>query len=58
MKILKITTSLICIALIGFYGCKKGENKIDANNKWVYLDSTNTANIKIIQVFRKIKPNN
>ncbi len=51
MKILKITTSLICIALIGFYGCKKGENKIDANNKWVYLDSTNTANIKIIQVF-------
>lgn len=32
-------------------GCDKDVNLIDENNKWVYLDSSNSANIKIIQAF-------
>ncbi len=51
MKIIKIVTLVICISLLGIYSCKKSSNLIDDNNKWVYLDSTNTANIKIMQVF-------
>jgi hypothetical protein len=33
-------------------GCDKNDvNLIDENNKWLYLDSSNSANIKVIQVF-------
>ncbi len=51
MKIIKISGLLICISFIGIYSCKKNSNLIDQNNKWVYIDSTNTTNIKIMQVF-------
>jgi hypothetical protein len=51
MKIIKIVSLVICISLVGIYSCKKSSNLIDANNKWVYLDSTNTSNIKIMQLF-------
>jgi len=44
-----ILTSVIAC---GIAGCNKNDiNLIDANNKWVYLDSSNSANIKVIQVF-------
>jgi hypothetical protein len=51
MKIIKLMVLIISIATIGMYSCKKGSNLIEDNNKWVYLDTTNTANIKILQVF-------
>ncbi len=52
MKIIKIITTIICISIIGIYSCKKKDKDlIDDNNKWVYLDSNTSTNIKIIQVF-------
>jgi hypothetical protein len=36
------------------YSCTKdddGKDLIDDNNKWVYLDSSNSANVKFLQVF-------
>lgn len=52
MKIVKIIASIICISIIGIYSCKKKDKDlIDDNNKWVYLDTLNNANIKIVQVF-------
>jgi hypothetical protein len=51
MKIIKIVSLIICISLIGIYSCKKSSHLIDDNNKWVYLDTVNNSNIKIIQVF-------
>lgn len=51
----KITNSIIilsAVSLVGFMSCNKNDiNKIDENNKWVYLDSSNSANIKVMQVF-------
>jgi hypothetical protein len=46
------TIIFILITLAGIISCNKNDvNLIDENNKWVLLDSSNSANIKIIQVF-------
>ncbi len=50
MKILSISVIVLCIA-IGFASCDKDKNLLDENVKTVYLDSTNAANVKIVQVF-------
>ena len=51
----KIINSILILTgafAFGIAGCTKEDvNLIDENNKWVYLDSTNSANIKFIQVF-------
>ena len=45
-------TVLLGILVISISSCIKDDvNLIDENNKWVYLDSSNSANIKVIQVF-------
>ncbi len=51
MKIIKLVSLIIGISLVGIYSCKKSSNLIDDNNKWVYLDTVNNSNIKIVQVF-------
>jgi hypothetical protein len=51
MKIVNALTLALCTTLAGIYSCDKGTNLIDENNKWLYLDSSNSANIKIVQVF-------
>jgi len=51
MKIFNAITLAFCAAVIGICSCDKGTNLIDENNKWVYLDSANSANLKIVQVF-------
>ena len=50
-KIFNSITIILSAAVIGISSCDKGPNLIDENNKWVYLDSSNSANIKVIQVF-------
>lgn len=50
-KIFNSITIILSTAVFGISSCDKGPNLIDENNKWVYLDSTNSANIKILQVF-------
>ena len=51
----KLFNSIIILSaafVFGIMGCEKNKvNLIDENNKWVYLDSSNSANIKIMQVF-------
>ncbi len=51
----KIINSIIILSaafVFGIFGCEKNDvNLIDENNKWVYLDSSNSANIKVLQVF-------
>lgn len=51
-KIFNYITIILLAIVVGISSCNKdGVNLIDENNKWVYLDSSNSANIKIIQVF-------
>ncbi len=51
-KIFSAITFLLGAVVIGISSCNKDDvNLIDENNKWIYLDSSNSANIKIIQVF-------
>ena len=51
-KIFNYITIILLTTVVGISSCNKdGVNLIDENNKWVYLDSSNSANIKIIQVF-------
>jgi Domain of unknown function (DUF4397) len=50
-KIFNSITIILSAAVIGISSCDKGPNLIDENNKWVYLDSANSANVKFIQVF-------
>ncbi|MBC7888612.1 MAG: DUF4397 domain-containing protein [Ferruginibacter sp.] len=51
-KIFNCITILLSAIVIGISSCNKDEvNLIDENNKWIYLDSSNSANIKIIQCF-------
>lgn len=51
----KIINSILILTgafVIGIAGCTKDDvNLIDENNKWELLDSSNSANIKVIQVF-------
>lgn len=56
MKILYKIVLIICIIIVGIFGCKKNTNLIDENNKWVLLDSSNSTNVKIIQVFASNTP--
>jgi hypothetical protein len=43
---------VILITLAGIISCNKDDvNLIDENNKWILLDSSNSANIKVMQVF-------
>jgi len=42
---------LVTIGILQLSCNKKDVNLIDENNKWVYLDENNSANIKILQVF-------
>ncbi len=42
---------IFAITICSMAGCDKNVNLIDENNKWVYLDSSNSANIKVMQVF-------
>lgn len=51
MKLLNKLFLLGTITLVSIYGCDKNANLIDENNKWVLLDSTNSANVKFIQLF-------
>ena len=52
MKLFNIITFICSITILGIMGCdKKDINLIDANNKWIYLDSSKSTNIKIVQVF-------
>ncbi len=52
MKLFNIITFICSITILGIMGCdKKDINLIDANNKWIYLDSSNSTNIKIVQLF-------
>lgn len=37
-------------------GCKDDVNLVDENNKWLYLDSANNANIKFINVYTGTTP--
>lgn len=40
--------------LLATFSCTKdddGKDLIDDNNKWIYLDSSNSANVKFLQVF-------
>ena len=53
---MKKTFYFIAVTLLatGFIisSCNKDDvNLIDENNKWIYLDSANSANIKVMQVF-------
>ena len=51
-KIFNSITILLVAIVIGISGCNKDDvNLIDENNKWLYLDSSNSANIKVMQVF-------
>lgn len=51
-KTFSYITIILLAAVLGISSCNKDDvNLIDENNKWVYLDSANSANIKIIQVF-------
>ena len=51
-KIINPTLILTTVFVCCLAGCDKNDvNLIDENNKWVYLDSANSANIKIMQVF-------
>jgi Domain of unknown function (DUF4397) len=50
-KIFNSITIILSAAVIGISSCDKGPNLIDENNKWVYLDSANSANVKFIQNF-------
>lgn len=50
MKILNAAI-LVFIAAVSFSSCDKTTELLDENNKWVYIDSANSANVKIIQVF-------
>lgn len=50
-KILNYIPIILAIVL-GISSCNKDDvNLIDENNKWIYLDSSNSANIKVIQCF-------
>ena len=42
---------LIGILLIGMASCEKTTKLIDENTKTVYLDTLNTANVKVVQLF-------
>ena len=46
-----IPVIILAIAIVVSSCNKKDVNLIDENNKWIYLDSSNSANIKLIQVF-------
>jgi len=51
-KTLRYITIILLASAVGITGCNKDDvNLIDENNKWIYLDSSNSANIKIVQVF-------
>lgn len=51
-KIFNSITILSGAIIIGISSCdKKDVDLIEENNKWVYLDSSNSANIKVIQVY-------
>jgi Domain of unknown function (DUF4397) len=51
MKIFIKSFCAFGMAALVLSSCDKGTNLIDENNKWVFLDSANSANIKIVQVF-------
>lgn len=42
---------VIFLAAVSFSGCDKTTKLLDENDKWVYIDSANSANIKVVQVF-------
>lgn len=46
----------ICSVLLLIASCKKAINLLDENYKSVYLDSTNSANIKVIDIFAGNSP--
>ncbi|MEJ7627877.1 MAG: DUF4397 domain-containing protein [Ferruginibacter sp.] len=50
---MKLFNSIIisCLALFTISSCEEKVNLIDENNKFISLDSSNSANIKVIQVF-------
>jgi hypothetical protein len=50
MKILN-AAMLVFTAAVSFSSCDKTTALLDENNKWVYTDSANSANIKVLQVF-------
>ncbi len=50
MKRLIIICSAIALIIANMISCKKHDNIAD-NNKWVYLDSANTSNIRAIHIF-------
>jgi len=50
-KIFNSITILLGTIIIGISSCDKDVDLIEENNKWVYLDSSNSANIKVIQVY-------
>ncbi len=50
MKIFNIAFIAI-FTTIGFTSCDKNKNLLDENLKTIYLDSANSANVKIVQVF-------
>lgn len=50
-KIFNSITIILFAAAIGVSSCDKGPNLIDENNKFIFLDSANSANIKVIQNF-------
>jgi len=52
MKLILNSLAIISFTILGITACnKKDVNLIDENNKWVLLDSTNSANLKIVHVF-------
>jgi hypothetical protein len=51
-KIINYITIIVLATVAGVSSCNKNDvNLIDENNKWLLLDSSNSANIKIVQVF-------
>ncbi|MFN8251821.1 MAG: DUF4397 domain-containing protein [Ferruginibacter sp.] len=50
MKIVNVLL-VVLVAAVLYSSCDKNANLLDENNKWVYVDSANAANIKIVQVF-------
>lgn len=56
-KIIKFIPVLIIVLLTGMNSCKNDTNLLTENNKWIYLDSSNSANVKFFQVFAGNTPN-
>ena len=51
MKDILKSVLLFAFIIAGMGSCKKSTKLIDENTKFVFIDSANTANVKIVQVF-------